>query len=628
MRVLLINFTDIGGGAAMAAVRLVTALNEHGIYARLGVPQKKSACPYVFELPQKKHCFAVKFFRKICIFSKTLFQPITKRLPNPFAFRTSNGILHTTNFHSETDIDWINNSDFDIVNLHWISGVVCNKDIAKIKKPIVWTMHDSWPCCGAEHHPNIAEGDTRWHEGYYAHNKPKTTKGIDLCRKVWKQKKKYLSEKKIFFTAPSRWERDVLKSSALFAHCECTVIPNIIDHSVFYPKDKNAARNLLGIPRDKTVIGFGAAYDIDNPKSMKGGQQLLEMLEKLERKDKYFLVIFGPVSSAFTERIRIPYFASGYIANPVLLSVLYSICDVFINPSHIESMSYTCLEAACCGIPSVAFDVGGISDVVKSEENGILCELYKVDDLLNGIAYCVNNNKQLSEASIRKSIADFNTDKTVEKFISVFKIAIHTWGGVRSRLFFGDKEALRSLFGISPNKTVLGFGAAYDIDNPKSMKGSYYLIDALQKLKNPERYFLVIFGPASDSFTSKVTLPFFASGYVANHAILSCMYSVCDVVVNPSLIENLPNVCLESISCGVPVVAFDVGGTSDIVVHKETGYLATPYKAEELALGIEWCMENKSVLSKNCLEKAVRDFDEKKTVEKMVRVYDSAAREN
>ncbi|MBQ8679065.1 MAG: hypothetical protein IJ530_04810 [Treponema sp.] len=53
------------------------------------------------------------------------------------------------------------------------------------------------------------------------------------------------------------------------------------------------------------------------------------------------------------------------------------------------------------------------------------------------------------------------------------------------------------------------------------MKGSYYLIDALQKLKNPERYFLVIFGPASDSFTSKVTLPFFASGYVANPAILS-----------------------------------------------------------------------------------------------------------
>ena len=207
--------------------------------------KKKSANPYVITLPKKKHCFVVKAFRRINSFAGKLYAPRARRIPNPFAFHTTNGILHTTNFHSDTDINWINNSEFDIVNLHWISGVICTKDIAKIKKPIIWTMHDSWPCCGAEHHPNIAEGDTRWRDGYYRRNKPATTKGIDLCRKVWKKKKKYLSDKKIVFTAPSRWERDVLKSSALFAHCECTVIPNIIDHSVFYPKDKNAARNLL-----------------------------------------------------------------------------------------------------------------------------------------------------------------------------------------------------------------------------------------------------------------------------------------------------------------------------------------------------------------------------------------------
>ena len=158
------------------------------------------------------------------------------------------------------------------------------------------------------------------------------------------------------------------------------------------------------------------------------------------------------------------------------------------------------------------------------------------------------------------------------------------------------------------------------------MKGSFYLLEALAKLKNPEKYFLVIFGPAGETFTSKVTLPFFASGYVANPDILASIYSLCDVVVNPSMIENLPTTCLESLCCGVPVVAFDVGGTSDIVVHKETGFLATPYKSEEIAEGIEWCVENGSVLSKNCLEKVAHDFDEKETVEKMVRVYDSAAR--
>ena len=240
----------------MAAVRLVNALNENGVYARLGVLKKSSANPYVFKLPQKKKLINNPKLEKI---SDKIYIKILN-----IVFKTTNGIKHTTNFQSKTDVNWINNSEFDLVNLHWISGVICNKDIAKIKKPIVWTMHDSWPCCGAEHHPNVIENDKRWQEGYYKWNKPKSTKGQDLCRKVWNQKKKYLENNNIIFTAPSNWEHDVLKSSKLFGTCECKVIPNIIDHSVFYSKDKKNARALFNIPSDKIVIGFGAAYDIDN----------------------------------------------------------------------------------------------------------------------------------------------------------------------------------------------------------------------------------------------------------------------------------------------------------------------------------------------------------------------------
>ncbi len=416
MKILLINFTDVGGGAAMAAVRLVMALNEHGIYARLGVPVKKSVCPYVFELPRKKHCFAIKLFRKCIAFSQNL----SKRLPNPFLFKTSNGILHTTNFHSETDINWINNSNFDIVNLHWISGIVCNKDIARIKKPIVWTMHDSWPCCGAEHHPNVAENDTRWKEGYFRNNKPATTKGVDLCRKVWNQKKKYLFNKDIVFTAPSRWERDVLKSSALFGRCKCKVVPNIIDHTIFYPRDKRLARKLFGIPADKTLIGFGAAYDIDNPKSMKGGYYLIEALQKLKNSKNCFLVIFGPASDVFTSRIQLPFFSSGYVSNPNILATIYSLCDVFVNPSLIESFGLTSLESISCGVPVVAFDVGGTSDVVIHKETGWLAAPYKSEELAQGVEWCVGHCKSLSKKCIKKAARDFDKEDIVGKYIKVF----------------------------------------------------------------------------------------------------------------------------------------------------------------------------------------------------------------
>ncbi|MBQ9239182.1 MAG: glycosyltransferase [Treponema sp.] len=420
MNVLLVNFTDAGGGAAIAAYRLARALNERGVKATLGVVEKQSAAPFVVEIPllygaqfkrYKKRAKELmrKFFEKYC--------PLAVRL---FAFRTTNNILHSTNFTSLIDVNWINNFDCDVVNLHWIAGDMLSiKDIAKITKPIVWTMHDSWPCCGAEHYQNILENDTRWRDGYYSHNKPATTKGPDICRKVWKQKKKYLIGKNIVFVAPSNWEHDVLKSSSLFHHCTCHVIPNVIDHAVFFPCDKKLIRDLLEIPKGKRVLGFGAAENLDDLRNRKGSYYLLDALQKLHDAERYFLVVFGPASGTFTERIQLPYFASGYVASPELLSLLYNACDVFICPSLIENLPTTCLEAVCCGVPVVAFNVGGTADIIEHKKNGYLAEPYDTDDLANGIEYCITHKGALSKQCIEKAHRDFDTDSTVKKMIQV-----------------------------------------------------------------------------------------------------------------------------------------------------------------------------------------------------------------
>ena len=286
-------------------------------------------------------------------------------------------------------------------------------------------MHDSWPCCGAEHHPNIAENDTRWKEGYYRYNKPTTTIGTDLCRKVWNQKKQYLGNMDITFIAPSNWEHDVLKSSALFGHCKCEVIPNIIDNTIFYPKDSMAARKLYNIPCDKKVIGFGAAYDIDNPKSMKGSYYLLEALNKLKNPEEYFLVIFGPASDVFTSRIKIPFFASGYISNPNILSTIYSCCDVVVNPSLIENLPTTCLESIFCGVPVVAFDVGGTSDIVVHKETGYLATPYKSEELAAGVEWCMGNREVLAKKCLEKAARDFDKEEITQKYINVYKDALN-----------------------------------------------------------------------------------------------------------------------------------------------------------------------------------------------------------
>lgn len=418
MKILIINYTDAGGGAANAAYRFAEVLHRNGIEVTLGVVQKKSEASFVVEIPKKNLVYVSKRILNILNKLIRIFFPFMRYL----FFRTTNNILHSTNSYSLIDVNWINNFDCDVVNIHWIgNNMLSIKDIAKIKKPIVWTMHDSWPCCGAEHHPNIAENDTRWKEGYYRYNKPATTKGIDLCRKVWKQKKKYLGNMNITFIAPSNWEHDVLKSSALFGQCKCEVIPNIIDNTIFYPKDSMTARKLYNIPCDKKVIGFGAAYDIDNPKSMKGSYYLVEALQKLKNQDNFFLVIFGPASSVFTSKISIPFFASGYIANPNILATIYSLCDVVINPSLIENLPTTCLESLFCGIPVVAFDVGGTSDIVVHKETGWLATPYKSEELARGIEWCVENESVLSKNCLKKGARDFDEKETVNKMVKIFE---------------------------------------------------------------------------------------------------------------------------------------------------------------------------------------------------------------
>ena len=101
MKILLINKTDTGGGAAIAALRLVSELNEHGIYARLGVTDKRTCSPYVFELPKKKQSAFFKTVSKAFLYFSRLFAPFTK--PFKLRFITSNKILHSKNHKSSLD---------------------------------------------------------------------------------------------------------------------------------------------------------------------------------------------------------------------------------------------------------------------------------------------------------------------------------------------------------------------------------------------------------------------------------------------------------------------------------------------------------------------------------------------
>ena len=107
---------------------------------------------------------------------------------------------------------------------------------------------------------------------------------------------------------------------------------------------------------------------------------------------------------------------------------------------------------------------------------------------------------------------------------------------------------------------------------------------------------------------------------LVNDFHLALIYNAADIFVAPSMQENLANTVMESLTCGTPVVAFSIGGMPDMIQHMKNGYLAQPYKIEDLAKGIETVAEFAE--SRETIRKmAVDKFSEKLIGEAYSKAY-------
>ncbi|MCC7400746.1 MAG: glycosyltransferase [Chitinophagaceae bacterium] len=156
-----------------------------------------------------------------------------------------------------------------------------------------------------------------------------------------------------------------------------------------------------------------------------------------------------------------------------------------------------------------------------------------------------------------------------------------------------DRETARKILNLSNEEIIIGFGAVA-IDSP--YKGWNYFEKALENLSdriNNERISVLIFGKMYQKNISK-KIPFKTKflGYLHDDYSMAIAYNSLNVFVVPSVADNLPTTIFESLSCGVPVVSFKTGGIPDLIMHKFNGYLAKERDADDLAIGIEYCINN------------------------------------
>lgn len=311
----------------------------------------------------------------------------------------------------------------DIINLHWICrGFVPVKTLAEIERPMVWTLHDMWAFTGGCHYSDKC--------AKYRHSCGEcaqlgSRRERDLTRKVWERKNRLWGKLDLTVVTPSRWLANCARESSLLRDRRVVVIPNGIDISVFKPPAGDAKLDPKILAPNKKAILFGG-IKVDQA-ARKGMRYLVEALRRLASsgwKDKAQLLVFGMDCEHGRIDVGLKSSCVGTIDDDDYLARLYGSADVFVAPSLQENLANTVMEALSCGVPCVAFDVGGMSDMIEHKRNGYLAKPLDTEDLARGIAWVIGDEerrRELSRAAREKVVREFALNDIANRYRDLYE---------------------------------------------------------------------------------------------------------------------------------------------------------------------------------------------------------------
>lgn len=412
MRVLIVNTSEKTGGAAVAANRLMEALINNGVKAKMLVRDKQTDCLTVVSagdgwrqrwhfLWERWRIFMAMHFSKTHLFEADI-------------------------ANVGTDITTLPEfKEADIIHLHWINqGFLSLNGIQKILssgKPVVWTMHDIWPATAICHY---ARGCCRYQNKCESCPLLPRRSVSDLSAVVWRRKNEILRKYHISFVACSRWLEGEAKKSALLKGQRVTNIPNPINSHVFCPSDKQQAREALGLPLDKHVILFVSQRVTDK---RKGLDYLVEAVNRMavqdsSLKDNTAIAVLGGHSEEVADLLPLPVFPLGYVSDESKIVKVYNAADVFVLPSLEENLPNTIMEAMACGVPCVGFNIGGIPEMIGHLKSGYVAKAADADDLARGIKWVLDfKGEGLSKEARRKVLNSYSQQSVAIKYIELYQ---------------------------------------------------------------------------------------------------------------------------------------------------------------------------------------------------------------
>ncbi|MDM8542685.1 glycosyltransferase [Desulfococcaceae bacterium HSG9] len=417
MKTVLFSTYDIRGGAARAAYRLHKGLRQCGTKCRMLVKYKDTSDEAVDCVVADKKIPEAELF---------LNHAIQKHYIDLNRTAISNTLFSLPYYGYDLSTH-PSVQDADIINLHWIahfqSPLTLHK-LLQLGKPIVWTLHDQWAFTGGCHY---SSGCLKYREDCV--ECPQLAEDpFRLSEAIFKDRLELINSDNLTIVTPGNWLADCARQSRLFKKVRIKVIPYSLETDIFKPIPKKEAKNRLKINEDTLTLLFCA--DVIDEKR-KGFHKLISALQhclndnefkNLVKKNKIRLLCLGTMENDLNA-VDIPVYPVGHLNTDEEISMVYSAADIFLLPSLEDNLPNTVLEAMSCGVPVVAFDVGGVPDMIEDGVTGRLAPAGDercLSEMILSLIFNAELRETMSRACRKVAVNRYALDTQAKNYLNLF----------------------------------------------------------------------------------------------------------------------------------------------------------------------------------------------------------------
>jgi glycosyltransferase involved in cell wall biosynthesis len=405
MKVLHINQSDVGGGAAIAGYRLHQGLLQQGVDSKLLVGLPQTTDPRVARVPRRNYPLA------------GLLKKITDDLGLNYVSHLATWKIPSHKFYQEADILNFHNLHTGYFNYLFLPYLTRNK-------PAIYTLHDMWSFTG---HCAYSFDCSRWQKGCGQCPYPDAYPAIkrDNTELEWKLKKWIYEQANLIIVTPSQWLMNQAKLSILNRFA-IYWIPNGLDTNLYVPLNKQECRRCLQIGNYQYVL-LTSSLNLQDPR--KGTDLLIKAVNFLpdHLKRDTILLVMGSGGELIKSEIQTDVMAFGYVGIDQLKVMIFAAADLFTLPTRADNLPLVLQEAMACGTPTVAFNVGGVPDLVRPGITGLLAEPENPQDLARKIEQLLvdrETRQKMSQNCREVAVQEYDLALQAQRYIQIYQQAL------------------------------------------------------------------------------------------------------------------------------------------------------------------------------------------------------------